>query len=78
MFIVLEIWEPMYGETPQTMTYPKETKDEAMSSYHYILSQAALSQHYRHGAIVMTTDGRYLARESYEHSHEEEIENDSN
>ena len=67
MLIVLELWEPTPGATPQTMTYPKETKSEAMSSYHYILSQAAVSQHYRHGAIVMTTDGKYLARESYTH-----------
>lgn len=67
MLIVLEVWEPTQGGTPQTVTYTKETKEEAMSSYHYILSQAAVSQHYKHGAIVMTTDGKYLARESYMH-----------
>lgn len=81
MYIVLEIWEPTAGEIPQTMTYPKETQNEAMSSYHYLLSQAAVSQYYRHGAIVMTTDGRYLARESFEHERSEEpeeVENDSN
>lgn len=68
MLIVLEFWETTEGATPQTMTYPKETQNEAMSSYHYILSQASVSQHYKHGALVMNTDGKYLARESYTHT----------
>ena len=71
MLIVLELWEPTQGATPQTITYPRETQYEAMSSYHLILSQAAVSKHYRHGAIVMQTDGKYLARESFLHLPEE-------
>ena len=71
MLIVLELWEPTHGATPQTTTYPRETEDEAFSTYHYILYQAAVSQHYKHTAIIMKTDGTYLGRESYTHIPEE-------
>lgn len=76
MYIVLEIWEPTPGETPQTISYPKATKDEAMSSYHYILHQAAISSHYQHGAIIMESDGRYIARECYTHYNQGSDSND--
>ncbi len=66
-YLVIEIWEPTDGATPQTITYPKETKDEAFSTFHYILYQAAVSSHYRHGAVLMEPDGKYLGRESYVH-----------
>lgn len=68
MFIVLEIQEPDYGEMPQVITYIRETKTEAMATYYSILSQAAVSTYYRHTAMVITTDGKYLACESYDHA----------
>ena len=67
MFLVLEIWEPTEGAEPQTVTYPRATENEAMSSYHIILSQAAVSQHFRHGAIIMRPDGKYIDRQSFTH-----------
>jgi len=67
MFLVLEIWEPTEGAEPQTIAYPRATENEAMSSYHIILSQAAVSQHFRHGAIIMRPDGKYIDRQSFTH-----------
>lgn len=67
MYIILEIQEQTEGVTPNTITYTTETTDEAMSKYHYILHYAAVSNLFRHGAIVMTTDGKYIARECYRH-----------
>lgn len=67
MFIVLEFWTTEKDAQPQTISYMKETKDEAMSSYHLVLHQAAVSQHLKHGAIIMDDEGRYLARECFIH-----------
>lgn len=67
MYIVLEIQEETEGCTPNTITYTAETLDEAKSKFHYILSYASVSNLYRHGAIIMKTDGRYLGNESFLH-----------
>ena len=67
MFIVLEIQEQTNGSTPNTITYTAETIDEAKSKFHYVLHYAAVSELYRHGAVLMQTDGKYLERESFQH-----------
>ncbi len=67
MLIILEIQEETEGCTPNTITYTAQTMDEAKSKYHYILSYASVSNLYRHGAIIMKTDGRYIDHESYLH-----------
>ena len=67
MFIIIEIQEQTQGATPNTISYTAETIDEAKSKFHYILHYAAVSGLYRHGAVLMQTDGKYLARESFEH-----------
>lgn len=67
MYIILEIQEAASGSIPNTITYTAETMDEAMSKYHYILHYASVSNLLRHGAIIMTTDGKYIARECYKH-----------
>lgn len=67
MYIVLEIQEQTEGCTPNTITYTAETLDEAKSKYHYVLSYASVSNLYRHGAIIMRTDGHYIDNESYLH-----------
>ena len=67
MYIVLEIQEQTEGCIPNTITYTAETLDEAKSKYHYVLSYASVSELYRHGAIIMRTDGRYIDNESYLH-----------
>lgn len=71
MYIILEVQEETEGCVPNTITYTAETMDEAKSKYHYILSYASVSNLRRHGAIIMQTDGRYIANESYTHVGEE-------
>ena len=70
MYIVLEIQEPTEGGTPATITHIAPTLNDAMSKYHDILHYAAISELFRHSAVVMTTDGKYVARESYKHAAE--------
>ena len=72
MFVILEIQEATEGATPAMLTSTAETKDAALSKWHDILRFAAVSSLYRHTAIVMQTDGKYLARESYIHEPEPE------
>ena len=67
MYIILEIQEQTAGGTPATITYIESTLNEAMSKYHDILHYAAVSELFRHSVVVMTTDGKYVARESYKH-----------
>ena len=71
MFTVIEFWTEEVGSVQQTISYAKEYNDEAMSSYHYILHQAAVSTHYKHGALIMDDEGRYLARECFVHPKKE-------
>lgn len=75
MYIILEIQETTEGSTPNTITYTAETLNEAKSKFHYILHYAAVSEVYRHGAVLMMTDGRCVANESYVHN--SEVNNDS-
>lgn len=72
MFVILEIQEATNGATPAVRVFTEETKDAALSKWHDILRFAAISTLYRHTAIVMQTDGKYLARESYIHEPEPE------
>ena len=67
MYIILEIQEATPGATPATLTFVAETKEEAFSKWHEVLMYAAISTIYRHTAIIMTTDGKYLACEHYDH-----------
>lgn len=68
MFIVLEIQEATYGGTPSTLVFVEEDKDHAMSKWHEILKYAAVSSLYRHSAVVLTTEGKIVATESYVHT----------
>ena len=74
MYTVIEFWTPNEGDAQQIMSYPKSTKEEAMSSYHYVLYQAAVSEHFKHGAICIDNEGKYLARECYKHVQETPVE----
>lgn len=65
MFIIIEL-QTTNGQTGNIVT-TRETKDEAMSAYHNILAGAAVSSVEYHTAVVMDEQGRYLARECYEH-----------
>lgn len=74
MFIVLEIQEETKDSVPNTITYTAATIDEAKSKYHYVLHYAAVSELYRHSAVLMKTDGKYIEQESFLHITEESNE----
>ena len=65
MYIILEL-QTSNGQTANIVT-TKDTKDKAMSVYHSILAAAAVSSVQYHTAVVMDEEGRYLARECYQH-----------
>lgn len=65
MFIIIEL-QTTNGQTANIVS-TRETKGEAMSAYHNILASAAVSSVEYHTAVVMDEQGRYLARECYEH-----------
>lgn len=65
MFIIVEL-QTTNGQTANIVT-TRDTKEEAMSAYHSILASAAVSSVEYHTAVVMDEQGRYLARECYEH-----------
>lgn len=65
MFYILELQTD--NGTGAYIVQTAETKNEAMSKYHTILSFAAVSQIDKHTCIVVDEEGRYLARECYEH-----------
>lgn len=65
MYIIIEL-QTTNGQTAN-IVQTKETKAEAMSAYHSILAAAAISAVEYHTAIVMDEQGKYLARECYEH-----------
>lgn len=44
-----------------------ETKNEAMSKFHTVLSFAATSSVEFHACVVMDEQGKYIARECYQH-----------
>ena len=71
MYIILEIQQQTKESTPNTINYTAETIDEAKSKYHYVLHYAAVSELYRHSAILMKPDGTYIERESFLHIVEE-------
>lgn len=68
MYIIIEIQEQTEGCVPNTISYTASSLDEAMSKYHYVLHYASVSDLFRHGAVIMSTDGKYIARESYKHA----------
>lgn len=50
------------------------TKNEAMSKFHGVLAFAATSNVEIHTCVVMDEEGKFLARESYHHYIENEVE----
>lgn len=66
MFYVLEIQENVNNEGSYLIT-SHNTKEEALSKWHTILSYAAVSQVYLHTAVVINNLGEYIARETYKH-----------
>lgn len=70
MFFILEL--QVNGGVGTSIMKTADTKNEAMSEYHNILKFAAVSSVEQHSCVVMDEQGRYLARECYEHFVEEQ------
>jgi hypothetical protein len=66
-FIVLEIQTNVDG-TIGTLINSFDTRNEAESKYHLVLSSAAVSQLPMHSASMMTSDGKLLSCQSYTHA----------
>lgn len=67
MYLILEIQQATSESQPAFLNHVAETKNQAISTYHSVLSFAAISSNYIHTAILMTLDGKYLMRESFLH-----------
>lgn len=65
-FIVLEI-QTNVDWTIGTLIDSFDTRNEAESKYHLVLSSAAVSQIPMHSASMLTSDGKLLACQSYTH-----------
>ena len=65
MFSIIEL-QTTNGQTAHVYQ-TAETRDEAMSKYHTVLASAAISKVEYHACIVADEQGRYIARECYEH-----------
>ena len=66
-FIVLEIQTNTDG-TIGTLIDSFDTRNQAESKYHLVLSSAAVSQLPMHSATLMMSDGKMLAYQCYIHS----------
>lgn len=51
-------------------TFKKETRDEAESAYHSILTSAAKSKNLVHSAVILNPEGQSLKSECYKHEPE--------
>lgn len=65
MYIIIEL-QTTDGIT-SNIVQTKETRAEAMSTYHSILSSAAMSSVECHTALVVDEQGKTIARECYIH-----------
>ena len=72
MFSIIEL-QTEGGETAHIyQTAP--TLNEAMSKYHLCLASAAISEIDYHACVVLNEDGVLIARESYNHIENDNIE----
>lgn len=65
MFIVLELQATEENVAHFFTTYADQAQAE--SSYHLVLSAAAVSNVPSHSALLMTADGQVLRSETYKH-----------
>lgn len=66
MFSIIEL--QTNGGTTLHIYQTAETREQAMSKYHSVLSSAAISNVEIHTCFVVDEQGRYIARECYEHN----------
>lgn len=69
-YVAIELVTKQDG-TFTVSTYKKETRDEAESAYHSILTVAAKSANLIHSAALMNPEGQTIKHESYKHDKKE-------
>lgn len=72
-YLVLEIQTFDTGAI-STPTYAYDDRLAAESKYHAILSSAAVSKLPSHTCVLMTSDGRFISFQNYEHQPEAQEE----
>ena len=65
-YLVIEIQTNSDGTVGNIVT-AKDSRLEAESTYHGILAAAAISALPQHAAVMLTSEGTYLASQCYEH-----------
>lgn len=70
MYVILEL--QTNGETTAVVSpvQVKETKDEAESVFHSILSYAAVSQVEQHTALILNPQGQLVESKCFKHTQE--------
>jgi len=68
-FIVIEMQTAVDG-TVSMLNYQFDTRNEAESKYHYILSYAAVSTLPCYAATILTNTGEIIQSEFYQHIEE--------
>lgn len=72
-YIVIEL-QTKANDTVSNLVFAFNTRNEAESKYHSVLSFAATSDLPMHAASLLQSDGRLLACASYDHTQEPEPE----
>lgn len=70
-YLVMELQTAADGSVAN-LVYSFDTRDEADSKYHYILSYAAVSTLPAYAAMVFTSTGELLMSQYYAHNQEPE------
>lgn len=65
-FIVIELQTNQNG-TVANLVFDYDNRNEAEAKYHSILAVAAISNVPTHAAVMLTSDGGYIAAQAYEH-----------
>lgn len=65
-YIVIELQTNSEGVVGN-LVYSYDERNAAESKYHTILAAAAVSQLPVHAAVLLTSDGGYIAAQKYEH-----------
>ena len=80
MYVTIELITKQ-DDTFTVNNFKKETREEAESAYHSILTSAAKGSHKIHAAVILNPEGKLLRSECYKHEApepepEEEVNSD--
>lgn len=66
-YLVIEL-QTNTDNTVSNLVYDYDNRNDAESKYHTVLAAAAISTLPIHAAVLMSSDGGYIATDRYEHS----------